>query len=105
MSELYLTITIKEGIADDTKLGGTVTALEYRPAGHKDLEHLCLLQNGVNGVEEVGNDVEVEELGYHKQNTQVSFQLNLWLWNFRIKVGLKHQSKVNYHEGIKKYFC
>lgn len=44
MSELYFTITIEGGIADDTKLGGTVTTLEYRPAGHKDHEPLCLLQ-------------------------------------------------------------
>lgn len=44
MSELYFTITTEGAIADDSKLGGTVATLEYRPAGHKDLEQLCLLQ-------------------------------------------------------------
>lgn len=44
MSELYFTISTEGGIADDTKLGGTLTTLEYRPAGHKDLEQFCLLQ-------------------------------------------------------------
>lgn len=57
----------------------------------KTLNHFVSLKNGVNEIEEVGNDVKVDKLGWHKQNTHVSFQpfasphLRLWSCKFYIK--------------------
>lgn len=40
LSELYSTLPIEGGIADDTELGGAVAALEDRVAVQKDLDQL-----------------------------------------------------------------